>query len=233
MFPRPRALPLEGVNHNNDDRAPAFRAYLVVLTVLTVCSICLRFVSRSLRSDTWPSRSYWWDDWMALAAAPFIYALLGASFAMLNRGFGHPIDTLSPDDILFILRVIYSGNYLFDTAIALAKASALLFFSRIFPRAVNERWFNIALLTVHALNIGWYIGIVLATVFLCDPIEKSWNPTVPGQCDTSYKVYIGSAVTSVMIDLMILLLPLPKIWRLQLKKAQKCGLLIVFLLGYR
>ncbi|KAI1091586.1 hypothetical protein F5B19DRAFT_493322 [Rostrohypoxylon terebratum] len=229
MFLIPKAVLTEATS---DDRAPPFRAYLIFLTVLTAGSICLRFISRSLRSDTWPSGSYWWDDWLALAATPFIFGMLGASFAMIRKGFGHPIKTLSSDDVLFNLRVIYSGNYLFDTAIVLSKASALLFFSRIFPRAVNNRWFNAALWTVHILNIGWFIGIVVATVFLCDPIAKGWDPSIPGQCNTSPKVYIGSAVTSVSIDLMILLLPLPSIWRLQLKKAQKGGLLIVFLLGY-
>lgn len=151
---------------------------------------------------------------------------------MLANGFGTHIDTLSPEEILLNLQLFYAGNFLFDAAVTCSKASALFFYGRIFPRAVNSTWFNIALWVVHGLNVAWFIGIVVATFFLCIPMEKSWIPTLEGSCDAQNKVYIGSAVTSVIIDLLILLLPLPNIWQLQLKAAQKSGLLLIFMLGY-
>ncbi|KAI1129793.1 hypothetical protein F5Y10DRAFT_237654 [Nemania abortiva] len=219
----------------SDDRGHPLRDYIIVLIILTLASIILRFVSRSLRSDTTPSgykSSFWWDDWVALCAVPVILAQFIATLVMIGNGFGHHVEALPPANITLILKIFYAGNYLFDSGIALAKASALLFLWRVFPPSVNQRWYNIALWAVQTANVAWWIGIVVATVFLCEPIEKNWYPTIEGSCVNSDRVYIGSAVASVFIDFVILLLPLPKIWRLRLGRSRKAGLFVIFVLGY-
>ncbi|ROV99191.1 hypothetical protein VPNG_08249 [Cytospora leucostoma] len=44
--------------------------------------------------------------------------------------------------------------------------------------------------------------------------------------------WIGAAVPSVVIDIIILILPLPKLWHLKINTARKIGLMTVFILGY-
>ncbi|KAI1810311.1 hypothetical protein GGS20DRAFT_208214 [Poronia punctata] len=44
--------------------------------------------------------------------------------------------------------------------------------------------------------------------------------------------YLGSAIPNVVIDLLILILPVPLIWRLRTSLLRKMGITIVFLLGY-
>lgn len=43
---------------------------------------------------------------------------------------------------------------------------------------------------------------------------------------------MGSAIPSVLIDIIILVLPLPKLWHLKIDLARKIGLMTVFILGY-
>ncbi|EED11956.1 conserved hypothetical protein [Talaromyces stipitatus ATCC 10500] len=134
---------------------------------------------------------------------------------------------------LIILKLIYTIYFVYDAAICIARASALLFYNRVFTRRANTAAFNAILWALHALNITWFIGIVFGTIFLCKPINKNWDPALPGTCGPTRALWIGSAVPSVSIDLIILILPLPKIWHLrETSFKRKVGLIVVFILGY-
>jgi hypothetical protein len=126
--------------------------------------------------------------------------------------------------------VIY---FLYDTALLFTKASALFLLRRVFPGYASSTWFNITIWIAHALNVAWWIGIIFGTIFMCDPVEKNWNPMVPGTCGSTSSLFIGSAVPSVFIDLIILLLPMPVLWTIKTSKARKVGIIMIFLVGYR
>lgn len=122
--------------------------------------------------------------------------------------------------------------FIYDAGLFLTKLSVQLFLRRVFPKNNSGTWFNLGLWVAHSINLAWLIGIVFGTVFLCDPINKSWNPSMPGQCGSTSSLYIGSAVPSVTIDLIVLILPLPKLWSLHIDRSRKIGLIIVFTFGY-
>lgn len=151
---------------------------------------------------------------------------------MLHLGLGRHFQTLPPDYALTISKLIYIIYFIYDAAISIARTSALLFISRVFPKEANATVFNGILWALYALNITWFLGIVFGTIFLCRPIDKNWDPTLQGTCGPTRALWIGSAIPSVTIDLLILMLPLPKIWGLRTSLARKAGLLIVFILGY-
>lgn len=55
--------------HSDENRAPSYQAFLIVMTVLVVIAIVVRFWSRALAAPEGRLVSrYWWDDWLALAA---------------------------------------------------------------------------------------------------------------------------------------------------------------------
>lgn len=134
--------------------------------------------------------------------------------------------------VLWIARVAWIAYFVYDAGLFLTKLSVLLFLRRVFPKSHSGNWFNIGLLVAHVINVAWLLGIVFGTIFLCDPIEKSYNPMIPGSCGSTSSLYIGSAVPSIAIDLIILILPLPKLWSLQIDRARKMGLIVVFTFGY-
>lgn len=161
-------------------------------------------------------------------------AQMGICFAMLHFGLGHHMgDVMPPTKLTTFFRLLYSIYFVYDIALAITKASALLFLSRIFPKRQSPQWFNYAIYATHALNGLWLIAIIFGTVFQCNPVEKGWNPMLPtGKCGSTNSLWLGSAVPSVLIDLIILVLPLPRIWNLQMSGAKKGGITVVFLLGY-
>lgn len=83
-----------------------------------------------------------------------------------------------------------------------------------------------------ALNIIFYITLFLFQFLSCRPLAHAWNPFIPGICVRDrLVVHIISASINTASDLIIVILPQPVIWRLELSRARKCGLSAVFLLG--
>lgn len=70
-----------------------------------------------------------------------------------------------------------------------------------------------------------------ATIFKRFPTYKLWKMKRPGHCVSKYKYFLGTAVPEVITDFVILAMPLPYIWNLQMKLRQKLLLSIVFILG--
>lgn len=88
--------------------------------------------------------------------------------------------------------------------------------------------------TVHILVwifVIFYTVITFTFIFQCTPRHKQWNPTVPGRCQDRRQTGVFSGSINVVSDLLILLLPLPVIWRLRMTRNKKFRLLGVFGFG--
>ena len=128
------------------------------------------------------------------------------------------------------LQILFAQYFLYDAGISLVKLSALLFYTRIFT-SQSPRFRHIIWMT-HVLVLLWLLGIWFATLFLCSPIQKQWNPTVAGNCGDTGGLWLGSAIPSVIIDVIILALPMPMLWRLKLMRSRKILITGVFVCGY-
>ena len=126
--------------------------------------------------------------------------------------------------------MLWASYFMSDIGVTLPKASVLFFYVRIFT--TQNKWFRRAVYLAHALNIGWWLSAIARCLLFCDPVHKYWDTKTPGFCRPSNSLYIGSAVPSVAIDLIILLLPLPVISTLSLKFSRKILVSGVFVCGY-
>lgn len=162
-----------------------------------------------------------------------IIALFTLQFIMLQHGLGKHVEFVEGEDLAIFAKLVYANYFTYDFALCFTKASALFFLQRVFVSNSNGKtWFRWAVWAAHAINVSWLVGIVFATVFMCDPIAKGWNPALPGTCGDTKALWVGSAIPSVVIDLIILLLPMPMIWGLQMNQVKKIAITIVFFLGY-
>ena len=164
---------------------------------------------------------------------PFIFTLFGMTVYQIKLGLGHHAWELPPAVLITHARITWASYFIFEGCLFLQKLSILLFIGRIFPKYVNSRLFNTALWLVHAANLSWLIGIYLGIIFACNPPAKNWYPSIPGTCTPASSLWLGCTIPSVAVDLMILLLPLPKIWNLRANRRRKLAIGVVFILGYR
>jgi len=113
--------------------------------------------------------------------------------------------------------------------IALAvKLSFLFCFDRIFSTSRVTRyfiWFGIFASTV------FYIVVFFDTVFLCKPIALAWNPLLKGKCGSQKILPYATGVFGFLSDFYIFILPMPCVWKLQMKTTRKFKLMAAFSVG--
>ncbi|KAG4034477.1 hypothetical protein MFRU_003g04380 [Monilinia fructicola] len=89
-----------------------------------------------------------------------------------------------------------------------------------------------ALCNTGAINFAWTLFVIISGIFQCTPVEKAWKPLLPGHCIDFYAWYIAIAATSFSVDLIILILPMPLLFKLRLSLPRKILVTLLFLLGY-
>jgi hypothetical protein len=234
-----------------DEKQGALRSLLIAMTVVPTVVITIRFWSRALLQDFSLSKMpirFWWDDWIALAAAVserdrhlsgnkvthcdqiLNIVVCGLGIKLVNLGMGLHIEVVDPANIELFLKLLWVTYYFFDTGTAIAKTSALFFYARIFG-VVNPK-FRYSLWIVHALNAFWLIGFLGAVTFQCTPVEKAWKPSLPGRCSNTGVLWLAAGISSLVIDILILLMPIPMLWKLRMRTTRKIQVIIVFLCGY-
>lgn len=149
----------------------------------------------------------------------------------IRLGLGKHVSQVSDKDLTKGLLLLYSDLFLYNTAISLPKLSAILFYARVFTTHIDG-WFRRSLWITGALLITWLICAMTSTIFECTPVSRAWFPNVPGHCIHRLHWWTGISISSVIIDLIILILPLPVLWNLQLKPVRKRLVTAVFICGY-
>ena len=127
-------------------------------------------------------------------------------------------------------KILFAFFLAFNASISFAKTSALFFYSRAFTTLDPKfRW---ALWTTHGIVLAWFIALMISSVFFCTPVHKYWELLAPGHCQSRFVMNLGSAVASSIIDAIILVLPVPVVWRLQIELGQKFLVFFALLCGY-
>lgn len=108
--------------------------------------------------------------------------------------------------------------------IGLVKLSITWNMKRIF----SVPGFRIAAYVVMACSGAWMLQTMLVPIFLCAPISYQWDPTVDGACGSSVVAFTSVSVMDIITDALVLLLPLRPLARLQIQRAYKIALLVVF-----
>ncbi|PLB47410.1 hypothetical protein P170DRAFT_388957 [Aspergillus steynii IBT 23096] len=210
------------------DRGPGLETLLIILIVLTTLMTLVRIVSKFVTRQDW-----WWDDLFALLALPVQLTMLALLLAWRNIGLGLPMEVvaaINPAHLVQGGKYFYVAVFFFDASISFPKMSAIFFYARVFRS--NDRALRIHLWVAGSLVTGWFVSSYLTTIFQCTPIPKAWNTTLPGKCIDQYQWYLGTAVLSCLTDFYILLLPIRRIWALQMSRRRRAYLLAAFFLTY-
>jgi len=228
-----------------ENRTNGLRVFQIILIILPTIAIILR-------SGLGPSHSgERFEDsggttgqpcwlWCAISSPkscrnidllqPFSISSNALLLYYISLGLGEHLDAIPPKKRVQGHKVLYAFFFTFDTGISLAKTSALFFYARVFT-TLDSR-FRLALWVIHGVVLAWLIALLLSTVFLCIPVQKEWLKSLPGHCQNNEVVNLGTAIASVVIDVMILLLPMPMLWKLQARLTRKIFIFGVFICAY-
>lgn len=107
------------------------------------------------------------------------------------------------------------------------KTSVILLNKRIFI----QRGFQIACWIILVVNSCWALGNILGTLFQCLPIPSMWGADIATSCFDMQGLWISIVVWDVSIDVWILAMSVPMVWKLNLRLKEKVMLTGVFTLG--
>ena len=127
-------------------------------------------------------------------------------------------------------QALYANVLLFPIAICIIQLSILLFYVRVFT--LRDARFKIALLVCAGLSVGVCVSQVLPTISQCSPIAYSWNKAiVGGHCINVHVMWIVQDILFLVLNIYVVVLPLPMVWNLQITRPEKIAISGMFLLG--
>lgn len=107
------------------------------------------------------------------------------------------------------------------------RLAVLLLYVDVFCTPVF-RWQAIGTATV---VIAYLVACIFTICLLCRPLVSNWDLRVKGTCGNQVAIEYFSAAFNMAIDIWVVYLPLPTIWKLQLSPAKKWMLTVSFSLG--
>ena len=126
-----------------------------------------------------------------------------------------------------ILQASIFGAIAYNMTMLAIKFSIIYFYRRIFP----QLWFKHALITTGFIVAGTAISQIPLSIVPCTPIESQWDSNVKGKCINLGAAILGLAISNIVTDVILLTLPMPLLWRLNVSTSQRRLLVSLFLLG--
>ncbi|KAF1973174.1 hypothetical protein BU23DRAFT_507193 [Bimuria novae-zelandiae CBS 107.79] len=228
---------------------PALYGSIIPFLVLDVVVIILRFVARR-RLGQKPQV----DDWLMIPAFIGVIALAGMYFwGLASKSLGYRymllpppgVDMMSPDfvpefagpesRIVATRRLEYSSLIIYTAVAGLIKISVLIFYRRIFTVTQSRKdwrnWFFIAMIVVIT---AWALSWIFAFVFMCRRNVQTLFTSpenLAANCVDTLAVGYGHSVSDFITDALIIVIPIPFVWKLHLPTGRKLAVCGVFLLG--
>ncbi|MCJ1332226.1 hypothetical protein MMC10_008918 [Thelotrema lepadinum] len=194
----------------------------IALPSLAILAVGLRLWCR-----IWKKIGLGADDWSILAS---LILCIGMGIAMIIGsavgaiGQPTPVDprpaffaTVLTDQIVTTEQIKYAFNMMHALAFGCVKYSVILFYRRLFRVTI------------------WTFGFFFTVLFECGSnVWAVWGTLddLLTHCANEVEFFEGDCISDIIVDVMILLTPLPIIWKLQMSSGKKLAVSGVFLLGF-
>ncbi|KAL4939189.1 hypothetical protein BDV06DRAFT_225270 [Aspergillus oleicola] len=212
----------------HDQRAVLGNAF--AFAILAVTAVCLRLLAHQIAHKKWTA-----SDWFIIAACIFSIGLQSISITGVLQagiGYGHVTDiamTYGAEPIIKLSKLIIPLQFLWVLSLSCTKISILFLYLRIFP----VRWLIVSSWATISVIVMWAIATILAGCFICRPFEYNWNKTIlGGTCGNQVTSFTVTGVINLVTDVIVLVLPMPSLYKLQMATYKKVTLIAVFGLGF-
>ena len=125
------------------------------------------------------------------------------------------------------VKLFIAGEALYPPCLVTFKFSVLCLYYRLFP----GRRFRFVLWSLGAFTLAYSVALLLSSVLQCIPLRALYDPHTSGKCVKLVPAFTICGIFNTMTDIVMLGLPLPQLWKLQIKTVQKLQLTGMFLLG--
>ncbi|TLS25716.1 hypothetical protein PpBr36_07942 [Pyricularia pennisetigena] len=191
-------------------------------TVFATVVVAMRFLARRKQGA-----AIMVDDWLTVVCLLVLFGNMAINICLINIGVGLHTGSLTYDQLAAMNKALIGAEILYFTGVNMFKISLLFLFIRIFPVASVRKWAFV----FGGISTAWNVACIFCAIFQCLPQEKLWKPWLQGGCIDLFLTQLCVSVPVILLDICILLLPLPQVWRLNMNRTQRVFLTIIFLLG--
>ncbi|CAG8953634.1 hypothetical protein HYFRA_00010093 [Hymenoscyphus fraxineus] len=201
----------------------AFFVVVVIVAILAVFAFTVRVCSRRLHKASLDM-----SDYACLIGLILDIGLIVIMLGVYSHGWGEDISSFTLEEAYFAAKFFIIIDIVWNAASVAVRASMLLLYIRIFI----VKPFQLVCWILIGINITILVSVILAVFLICKPLSYSFAPVTPGgHCGSLSSFELYTAVTSLINDFVIVVLPMPVLWRLQMAKKRKVGLAVVFGMG--
>lgn len=215
------------VNFANPQRRLLTEAY-IIFTVENI--LALMFLGQRLYTKVRLMKQFQIDDAFVILGWACSVGTQGILITGFSTGsMGVHAWEIPIEKYAFYSRLILAAPLVYAACCALTKITLCIFYSRLSP-SVAFQW---AVWTTVVICASSYIAIFFSLLFACKPIAASWDPLLrpTAACVNQGAIYIATAVIGIVTDVMLISIPVPTIWGLQMPTKQKIGLTLMFGVG--
>ncbi|RHZ56290.1 uncharacterized protein CDV56_107890 [Aspergillus thermomutatus] len=203
---------------------PLILGVCISLTVLMIITVCLRLFVR-IRLGRFGAADYVMVFGMIFS---IIYNAL--CIAQSRYGLGLPLAARPKANLLTYTKINYAGRPIYQLGIAGFKAALCISYLHLLSKT-SKRFYRRLIWVVIVLTTLGHVAGALVLILNCNPVARAWNPTIAGICLPVGPTFYGLAAFTIVCDVVIIFLPIPLLLQLNVKPAQKAGVVCLFLLG--
>ncbi|KAL9593684.1 MAG: hypothetical protein Q9219_007439 [cf. Caloplaca sp. 3 TL-2023] len=132
-----------------------------------------------------------------------------------------------PRTITIGLKNFLASALTWAAATCFCKLSILFLYLELFP----ARKFRYVVFVMIGFVAAFGIGLILTGLLICTPIAFNWDKGLQGHCGSTVDEEIYFTAVNMVIDGLIVFLPTPVVWRLQMPIKKKVMVSSMFSLG--
>ncbi len=120
---------------------------------------------------------------------------------------------------------------MYPAAIFAGQISFLMLYQRVF--SLRGKRFRIAVLATGVFAVVSFVGMLLVTIFMCRPVHHIWLMPRPKSlnCLPFHRVFGAGLAFNFFTDALIVLLPLPIVWRFKIQRWERIAIVVLFSVG--
>ncbi|KAI1744666.1 hypothetical protein F4680DRAFT_405694 [Xylaria scruposa] len=202
--------------------------FISVFTPLQLFLIALRFYARSLTKFR-----YDLADILVVIGLVSQFVATGIDIgAVIKGGVGYHIEYLSetePEKITTFFKFLVAISVWYFATITITKLAICKLYGTLFP----QRIIFVVLCITSFILIATPIATTIVLLAACHPFSANWasSEVQSVHCLNKEAAFVWGTIPNIFTDLVLLLIPLPIVWRLHTTTKIKIALSFTFIIG--
>ncbi|KAM0426681.1 hypothetical protein ACHAPT_007997 [Fusarium lateritium] len=169
------------------------------------------------------------DDALSVVTLVFANVFFYITMIGLRPYLGRHVGAdITIEQVVDFLRYLFAASLTYVVAIALIKLTILALYWKLF--SITAR---VPIAILFSSVVIWMVVLIFVATFSCNPVEKQWNILIQhGKCMEQKPVYLGGSLPNVIIDFVLVAMPLPSVFRLNIPLGRRLILAGMFTLGF-